>query len=154
MENAASSPRIALVVTLIAPAPRGKRPRWLYAHHCQIPQSRALAESTYLLPACLGAPAWQSFCLGAGQTCRRPRIRFRFQVCSCLGHRGFGHRCLPQSSSASRRTASDAGFLLLSQSGERPDMYNQAVKFIGNSNQLRNSASGTFGQSRRLQNQN
>jgi transposase len=31
---------------------------------------------------------------------------------------------------------------------------NQAVKFIGNSNQLRNSASGTFGQSRRLQNQN
>src|SRR5262249_17785661 len=29
-----------------------------------------------------------------------------------------GHR--PQSSSSSRRTASDAGFLLLSQSGERP----------------------------------
>jgi hypothetical protein len=32
-----------------------------------------------------------------------------------------GQRQRPQSSSASRRTASLAGFLLLSQSGERPD---------------------------------
>jgi hypothetical protein len=29
---------------------------------------------------------------------------------------------LPQSSSASRRTAGASGFLLLSQSGERPDL--------------------------------
>src|SRR5262245_35935945 len=35
----------------------------------------------------------------------------------------------PQSSSASRRTASHAGFLLLIQSGERPERYADALRF-------------------------
>src|SRR5260370_42608521 len=38
-------------------------------------------------------------------------------------------RYLPQSSSASRRTASHAGFLLLSQSGERPLRYGESFRF-------------------------
>jgi hypothetical protein len=42
---------------------------------------------------------------------------------------GRRHLSLPQSSSASRRTASHAGFLLLSQSGERPERYVDIFRF-------------------------
>jgi hypothetical protein len=37
--------------------------------------------------------------------------------------------CLPQSYSASRRTASHAGFFILSQSGDRPDRYCESLRF-------------------------
>jgi hypothetical protein len=37
--------------------------------------------------------------------------------------------CLPQSYSASRRTASHAGFFILSQSGDPPDRYCESLRF-------------------------
>src|SRR5262249_10400671 len=40
-----------------------------------------------------------------------------------------GRHQRPQSSSSSRRTASHAGFLLLSQSGERPERYIDVFRF-------------------------
>src|SRR5262249_1415959 len=42
---------------------------------------------------------------------------------------GASRRHRPQSSSSSRRTASQVGFLLLSQSGERPERYVEVLHF-------------------------
>src|SRR5215468_9908546 len=50
--------------TLIALSPRSRQLRLLCPHHYQIPQSRAPAESTYLLVAYLGGPAWRPSSLG------------------------------------------------------------------------------------------
>jgi hypothetical protein len=45
-----------------------------------------------------------------------------------LARRSHRHRSLPQSSSASRFTAAQAGFFELSQSGERPERYAESLR--------------------------
>ena len=46
-----------------------------------------------------------------------------------MGNNPVGTRHLPQSSSASRFTAGAFGFLNLSQSGDRPDLYREPSRF-------------------------
>jgi hypothetical protein len=65
-------------------------------------------------PASHPAPSRSAFALHRLSALLRPRPHIP-------GYHPFREDYLAQSSSASRRSASHAGFLLLSQSGERPE---------------------------------
>src|SRR5207249_10615442 len=95
---------------------------------CQRPRCRRAAEQREAFgahdvssdpPARVGRQRWRSPLAGQDSAPRTPTNVLQTDA----------RHCPPQSSSASRRTASHAGFLLLSQSGERPERYGESFRF-------------------------